>query len=182
MANLHVVRVNWTGFPGAPGVSTLYFDDSASPPLAAVRTFFMALLAGIPTNVLCDYPNTGRTISLAGTVIGSWSTTAAASTPGTGATGNYASPVGGMIRWNSGTFVNGRELRGRTFVVPIATNGYQTNGNLAAGTVSAFQTAANTFLTAAPTFRIWSRRNAAAATCSSATALTKTVVLRSRRD
>jgi hypothetical protein len=78
-------------------------------------------------------------------------------------------------------FNAGREIRGRTFVVPMATNAYDTDGTLAASTVSAFQTAANTVLTAAPTFRVWSRKGALAATCSSALAVDKAVVLRSRR-
>lgn len=177
-----MVKVLWSGFPGAPGVSTFMFEDTATPPLAALRTLWVAFAGQIPTAVQLNIPNTGRTVDLAGNVIGSWSGPVQAPFAGSSPTTTWTSCAGAMIRWSTGAFVGHRELRGKTFIVPATTSTYDTDGSIAGGQITAFNNACNTFLTAAPTFRVWSRRNAAAAAATSGTTVDKTVVLRSRRD
>lgn len=182
MANLHQVKVNWTGYPGGPGVSTFMFEDSATPPLAALRTLFVAFAGQIPTVVALDIPNTGRTVDLNGNVMGAWTGPTQSPFAGSSPTPTYTAAAGAMIRWSTGAFIGGRELRGKTFIVPATTSTFDTNGTIAGGQITAFNNACATFLAAAPTFRIWSRRNAAVATPTSGLCVDKCVVLRSRRD
>lgn len=182
MANIHQVRVAWSGTLGGPGVSTFYFDGSAPPPLATLRTMFDAIKAYVPTAVVWTFPPTGSTVdSATGQATGAWTATAPSPVSGTG-TGQYSRASGGIINWRTGVYAGGREIRGKTFIVPIIAGAYSTNGNLDGATVTALETAAQTFQTSATTFLIWSRAAAATATVTSATVPLPVAVLRSRRD
>lgn len=177
-----MVKVVWSGFPGAPGTSTFMFEDTVTPPLSSLRTLWNALAGQIPTVVKLDIPNTGRTVDLAGNVIGSWSGSAQSQLSGSSPDTRYVSCAGAMIRWSTGAFVGHRELRGKTFVVPATTTTFDTDGTIAGTIITAYNNACSSFLTACPTFRVWSRRNAAAAAVTSGTTVDKAVVLRTRRD
>jgi hypothetical protein len=182
VANLHVVRVNWTGFLGAPGVSTFYFDDTSAPPLTAVRNFFDACKSFHPNVVNWSFPNSGRTIDVNGNVIGAWSVSSVSNVVGTAADNNYSSVSGYLVRWNTGTFVGGRELRGKTFMVPASNAVYDIAGTIQGGMTTSVPTAANALIAAAPTLRVWSRRHASVATVSAGAMPDKAIVLRTRRD
>jgi len=82
--------------------------------------------------------------------------------------------------------VDGRRLKGWTFMCPIIVGGYEANGTLTAGTVSGALAAANTLVTNGTTI-IWHRPDKGAANGSSAIVLSASVPdkvssLRSRRS
>jgi len=117
-----------------------------------------------------------------GKAVSGWSAPAVLSITGSGGT-SYSGPSGGVITWKSGSFLNGREMRGRTFLVPLATVCYDTTGTLATANVNAMKTAINTFLAAGGSaMRLYSRRSAADAAVTSGDLVDKAVVLRSRRQ
>jgi hypothetical protein len=79
-------------------------------------------------------------------------------------------------------FVNGRQIRGKTFVVPIISSAYFSDGTLDGATVTGLLGPANTFLATTPHLAIYSRRASASATVTSAAVPDMAAVLRSRRD
>lgn len=130
------VSAQWSGFPGAPGYSNFHFQSSTGTPdvddpVAAVRAFFVALQPTLPVSVSIQVLPTVEVLDdTTGSLI-DYATASATPAPVTGSSGaNFAGPSGGVINWITNTVVNGRRLRGRTFVVPMNTGAYQPDGSL----------------------------------------------------
>lgn len=144
--HLHRVVVSWQG-PQVQGaaVNVLHFDatEQPVPPVAAIRAAYATLAAAIPTNVNIQVPGSGETIDDAtGELVGVWATAAPAVVSGTGGTIAPAG-VGMCVTWLTGGIVNGRRLRGRTFIVPIPGPAFDADGTIgpgALGALSAFAT------------------------------------------
>ena len=130
---LNRVRVAWTGFDGGPGVST-FFCQTPDTFVAALHTFLTNLSSYIPNTVSLTIEPGGDVFDpLNGVLSGSWT---AAATPApvncTGAS-TAARGAGLMLRWNTGSVINGHRLRGRTFIVPASKNAFDDNGNPGGG-------------------------------------------------
>ena len=151
------LRVTWTNWPGAPGYSNFFFS-SLTPNSAAVATFFDAIKAQLPTGLTIQFPGSGDILSeTTGQLTGDWSQTAPTSVVGTG-TGSYPGSCGAVVHWLSSSFVRGRRLRGRTFLVPLSGGSYDSAGSLNTGPQGTFQAAANALVTAtAGDMVVWSR-------------------------
>src|SRR5450759_2662767 len=114
MPNLDRHRLNWTGFIGAPGVSTFYViaGTNANPFL---HDFFDTIKAYLPQDVTIQVEATGDTLDYAtGALVGAWSGTSVSPVVGTSANA-YSAVTGALVRWGSATFLSGRRLRGHTF-------------------------------------------------------------------
>jgi len=180
------VRTQITGGPGGPYLSTLYFNVvgglTAANANAATGAFWTALKARMTTAMSYATEAEVAEVDIAtGQVTG-----IVAVTPQTG-TGTLAgdmlpSSTQGLIRWRTGTFVNGREVRGRTFIpgpvevdsavgVPVA--GYLSIVNAAA---SALIADVNSDL------MVYSKRNRDAVPALSGSCWSQWAVLRSRRS
>lgn len=158
MAVIQRVRVGWAGFVGGPGVSTFYFSESAIPN-SGLRTFFNGVSTYLPIGVTISFPQAGDKINdTTGEIVGAWS--AGPTTPVTGqvAVGPYSGVSGACIDWLTGSVVGGRRPMGRTFLVPLAANAYQSDGTLLEAARTAL-TSDGTNLVAAftPNFLVWSR-------------------------
>lgn len=146
-------RVSWQNFPGAPGVSNFYLDGNditgLGTHLTALRTFWNSLAALIPTGTTLTVPNNGDLIDVVtGHLVGSWSDSVTLATvTGTGA-GSYAGNAGMVVHWLTNGVVNGRRVRGRTFVVPTVSTVFGTNGNPTAANITTLTNAGNTLVTA----------------------------------
>jgi hypothetical protein len=149
------VPVTWTTGPGGSGLSVFYTGetDDATVELAA---FFNAIKSFFPTVVTWNVPASGDKINdTDGSLAGAWSGGTAATIGGLAAS-SYAAGTGMYVRWLTGAVVAGHKLQGRTFLVPIVTSSYFTDGELQGGTVSGVQTAATT-LAAAGKLILWHR-------------------------
>lgn len=179
---MNQVRVAWTGAPGMPGVSTFYNEGSVAPFLAKLRTFFDAMKSFVPNTVTFSVPGTGNVVdSVTGQVTATWAATAPAPVLGTGS-GTYSAPVGIVFNWKTGLFVAGRQLRGKTFLVPIVSGATDSSGRLAAANQPIAVTAGNNLCGGTDGMVVYSpthRVNGVALSCTVPTAL---AVLRSRRD
>lgn len=165
-----------------PGVTTFHFSSTVGIPGAAVKAFFTALQAAIPSSVTLKFPSTGMNIDEAtGQPVGTWSATAPTDLVGTGS-GNYSRAVGALANWKTGTFTGGRELRGKTFMVPLTAAAFDANGDVSASTASNLASAGATLIAAGSPPLIYSRKAGLSAAATSCTVPRKTVVLRSRRD
>lgn len=160
---LHRVVVDWAG-PQVTGkaVTVLHFDatEAAAPPVAAVKSAFTALAPAIPTGVTMSVPNSGDTIEdTTGHLTGVWTATGAGTVNGSGAAA-CAAGVGACVSWSTGAIVSGtkgpRHLRGRTFMVPLTSTAYDTDGTITAPAMSTLGAFANALVTAGG-LGIWHR-------------------------
>lgn len=163
MATLARLRYVWsgTGIVGG-GVSTFYSSNSDPATLnAAIRAFFLANNGLFPSSVSIIPPGSGDTIeSTTGVLNGSWSMTAPALVVGAGS-GSWAAGVGLRVVWNTAGITRGRRVRGSTFLVPLTTAFYDTNGNIADATWLNVQNSAETLRAAdGGSMRIYSRPSA----------------------
>lgn len=159
MGSISRLRVSWTGGGViGGGVSTFYFAgaDGANP--GAVRSFFNASPLLFPASVTITVPNNGDVIeNTTGDLVGTW-TSGGALAPVSGTnTGDFAMGVGMRVRWLTAGIVAGRRVNGSTFLVPIASGIFDTDGTLDGATVTAEKTAADALVAAAPALCVWSR-------------------------
>ena len=185
MTNLYRVRSIWSGFPGGPGVTTMFFLDMATA-IDAVHTFWSALAPKLPEDVHIQVQNFGDVISdETGELTDSWTADTVAVVTG-GNTDKYAAPVGACVNWHTDTVVAGHRLRGRTFLVPLGASVFQTDGSLGAGDLAAIQGYADSLVASeSSSFVVWHRGTGTDGSFGLITAAQvpdKAVVLRSRRD
>jgi hypothetical protein len=131
MATLRKVLVTWNGATGLPGLSVFY-TAAADDATANLGTFFTAIKALFPSSLSWSIPAAGDEISdVSGQLVGGWSGGTAASVTATGGA-SYAAGTGSYIQWGTATIVNGRRLKGRTFLCPLTTSTYDTDGTITA--------------------------------------------------
>lgn len=188
------ITAEWNGFRGAPGYSNFYFQGQSADeenPLAhatAVRTFFSSIASRLPGQVSISINPTAENIDETnGNIIGQVDFEAPEVVNGSGTT-SYSAASGAVVNWNTSSFINGRRVRGRTFLVPLTGAAYDTNGDLGSAALENLRAAASA-LVAAPgpaPMVVWSRpRGGAGGTdhaITSATVPDLGAILRSRRD
>lgn len=134
---LYRAQWRWTGFTGSPGYTTLHFLDpdpisqaGIDQTAARARTFWTAIKAHLPSSVVVNEPTILEEIeSTTGALVAEH--TMPAGTPHTGVlAGNFSSAVGACISWNGFGILNGRRMRGRTFLVPLGANAFDPDGTL----------------------------------------------------
>lgn len=159
MADLKRCSVTWQSWPGAPGVSQFYLDDTAGQAqVDAIRAFFAAQAALLPSGLTITVPSSGDTVDEStGKLTGTWSV-ATAPIPVVGsALGAYAGNAGFVVHWLTQSFTRNRRVRGRTFIVP-AVAAYDSAGSIAAATLTNIQTAAQNLVTSsAGLIHVWVR-------------------------
>jgi hypothetical protein len=147
--------VAWQTGIGGAGVSNFYSAFGVDV-TAELGTFFNAIKALFPTAVTWDIPSAGDVLDeVSGLLTGAWTGGTAATNNGTLATA-YAGGTGVFVRWTTNGIVGGRRVRGRTFLVPLATASYDTNGTVATATLTPLNAACAT-LVGAGKLQIWHR-------------------------
>lgn len=200
MARIIRVRINWTGFSGGPGYTNLYFEptvesDPITQPIVdaavtKVQTFLTSWRPYFaPTVFTGVHAQVDEIDEVTGGIEAFWTATPTAAAGGTGSTG-FSSASGACISWSTGGVRNGRRVRGRTFMVPLSSNAYDTDGTIHGTPLPIMRTAATTLTDDANGVRlvVWARPNPAlpitggAYDIVSATVSDKVAVLTSRRD
>lgn len=148
MPNARKVPVVWnTGF-GGPGLSVFYSADPDDA-TASLGTYFNAIKALFPNGVSWVIPGAGDLIDIAsGRLTGGWTGGTAATINGTGGVATYAAGCGTYVKWLTGTIVNFRALKGKTFLVPLTAATYDSDGTLQPAHVTTLQNAANALVAA----------------------------------
>lgn len=178
-----------TGFPGAPGYMRAYSNPAVAPPnLTAWQAFIAGIADRFPSNTTLQIQNTGDTLNeVTGEITGAWSGAAQTAVVGTGS-GAYAAASGAHINWRTADVVNGRRVRGRTFLVPLYGGAYDSDGTIAATVLTDLRTNLATLLTAivGNGAVVWHRpvngANGSIHGITTADIPDKAAVLRSRRD
>jgi hypothetical protein len=184
-------RPRWSGTTGGPGVTVFNARRGLGSPgfpqqfADAVRPFFSALTGRVPNEVSWSFP--GEVLeydTVTGKLIEVYPVTAPANVVAT-STGGYSHASGGRVDWHTQAIVNGKRLRGRSFIVPMAGSEFGPDGVLTAGARSALTNAANGLITAMAGpggLVVWSRTHGIVADVESASVVAKGSVLRTRRD
>jgi hypothetical protein len=142
------VRVSWTNFPGAPGLSTFYLS-SGTTDVTALKSFFSGLVARFPIGLTWQVPTSGDIVDVGtGKITGTWTGTGGGNVTGTATAAPYSGSSGAMVRWITNGVVDGHRLAGRTYLVPLAGNSYDNDGSIGSATQTAIQTAATNLITA----------------------------------
>jgi predicted secreted protein len=122
----------------------------ANDAIARTRKFFDDLKVCLPNQVTVLVQPEAEDIDVAsGDMVGVWSavvTPAVVQGTASAATG-WAAPTGANVTWNTAGVRNGRRVRGRTFIVPMTTGAYDTDGTLRIGEFNVLNSAA---------FNLWS--------------------------
>jgi hypothetical protein len=199
MAQIGRLKINWTGFIGAPGYTQLYFRDFSAGAVdqamadgftAKTDVWLAAWVGSLPSTVsiLVD-PTVDIVEETTGELVGFMSVSPDTARVGTNA-GTYAAPAGACVNWSTNGVRNGRRVRGRTFMVPLSSAAMQADGSIATSNLTALRTATATFISATGSgdMGVWSRPTPAEPSggiwyaCSAFTLPDKIAVLRSRRD
>ena len=159
------VTAEWRGFTGAPGYSTFHFHESASGAVVddargRVHSFFSELEGVLPSSVEVEVREEVEEFDeSSGLLVGYERGTEDLPTITGSNQGAYAGPAGAVIHWNTNTVVNGRRLRGRTFIVPMVSAGYESDGTLRSLELERLNDAAEYLSGGAfeSTFCVWSR-------------------------
>lgn len=191
---IHRVLARWSGFPGAPGYSSFHFSGftggaDANQVRLRVRGFFNEVNYLFPGDVSVEIDNTVEVLDEATGVLQDYADDDQDMTITAAGSGNsYAGPSGAVVNWLTNTVNNGRRVRGRTFIVPIGANMYDSDGTLSSEALANLRDGADALLDGDfnSEFVVWSRpRNGAGGVAAPVTGYRvpdMAAVLRSRRD
>lgn len=204
MAPIYRVKLAWTGFTGGPGYSIFHFRDFDTEPGAGlnvagaqaavdrVDTFIQAINNYIPNTVyMRSEPDVEVLEESNGQLQEIYQTSPLDQLRGAATTTiGYSAASGAVINWRTNGIRNGRRVRGRTFLVPLASSAYQGNGSLVDVALTAIRGAADALSATggSPDLGVWARPSAPGANdgdwfvVAAANVPDMAAVLRSRRD
>lgn len=182
------VRTVFQGVTGSPYLSTLYFKDDLGGSFTAQEA--VNGVAGLWGSI-DFYMNTSVNWATEAEVavvnpVNGQATGVEVTTPATGAGGTGGDTIPwasqGLVRWRTGEFVAGREIRGRMFI-PALSEVACSVGVPSAAFITAVNAALTTYITDAETAPIiWSKKNGSIHLINSGTCWGQFATLRSRRD
>lgn len=190
------ITADWTGNVTGLASSTFYFvsddpgpQDPATAQAAAtkVRNFFLAVRTILAPGVVINVNPVASVISTqTGQLQSQVGVDGGAAITAQGSSG-YARAAGGLVRLTTSTFLNGRTLKGRIFVVPLAGEGWANTGMLSTAGVNGLTAAGAALLAAGPgTLVVWHRPKQGAGGSIAAVTSTQVpaegAILTSRRD
>lgn len=183
------VEVAWSG-AGVNGaaVNVLHYAaDVGDPDSGAISAAYVELRPILNTSTSVTIPNSGDVIEdTTGTLVRPWTSTLGGTALGTAAF-NPAAGVGAVVGWTTGGIIDGRRLRGRTFIVPLATVAYDADGTLTTTAIAALEDFANALMASGP-LAVWHRPTTSGGSDGNSYGVIgfrvrdKVAVLRSRRD
>ena len=197
-----IVRTEMSGLSGGPGLSQMtlavqgtgeWNGTLAQSAVNAVRAFWGSLASSMPNDVTLQ---TQPAIDVYDELTGALIDSVVAATPPTSVTGvsaaAYAAGAGAKIDWQTGQILAGRRVVGHTYVVPLSSGAFETDGTIGATMISSAQSAINTYLNALNTGSLWhvvwtrprvgSQSPPGASVVTSGQMKDKTAFLRGRRD
>jgi hypothetical protein len=191
-AVVYQYRVNWSGTTGGPGVSVFNVRLSGAalstgPQQMAdnIRAFFDTFKAYVPNEVQWTFPGEVTELdTVSGQLVGVHAVDAPLPVAA-GSTTGYAHASGLRIDWHTASILNGRRLRGRTFIVPVAAAQFDAAGRIASSVITVFQTAGEALVSGLEnvgSLGVWSRTHGVIADVDQVSVSPLGAVLRSRRD
>lgn len=191
MADLMRHTAVWEGSPGLPGYSQFYhsvsdpISTSATNGSVAVRAFFGELITLIPDEVTVTVDPVYQIIDeVTGQITGEGTVSPAPQVLNGTYAGGWSRQIGALVEWVTASFIAGRRLRGRTYLVPLGAVG-DSDGTLSSGTVATIESSFVQIVDATEDFRVWHRpvngSGGSSAAITSAILRDKAAVLNSRQ-
>lgn len=164
MAGMVRVTTRWDGFPGAPGYTNFYgshngvsAQDSADQFADDIHDFWLQVNGYIPDSVTLTIVPTWQSLSdSSGQLTGEGQLASPPAAVTGNNAGSYAGNVGVAINWVSETVLNGRFLKGRTYLIPM-TGVFDQDGTLSAAAISAIGTSALALAEGSTNMLVWHR-------------------------
>ena len=181
---MYRIRTTFSGLQGAPYLSTFYFSDgggTAQQAATAAGNFWAAVDAKMSVAMTWVQDSEVAEVNVGTGAVEGVSSIVPMNGVG-GVAGDALPPATqGLVRWRTGVFVAGREIRGRTFIPGCVES--ESNG-LPAGSSTAVWNAAASALIADATslFVVWSKTHGVEQVVTAGGAWNQFAVLRSRRD
>lgn len=148
MTTMQKMTATWTGFTGAPGTTTIYFQGASIVGPGVLKTFFDAWAPFIPNTVSVQVNATGELVEpTTGQVTGTWSVAPVAAVVGSAVGGVLVVTQGVQMRLETGSFRRGKHIRGRFFCIPSSSAVLASNGTVASNAISALTAAGNSLVT-----------------------------------
>jgi hypothetical protein len=159
-------RFTWSGFSGAPGTSTLYGDVStgtsqvfANDAFTLLNNLFKPTGTGVnlPSGVrVAQDPFLDEIDESTGHQVGRLAVTPGADIVGIN-TSNWSAPSGACITWSTNTFILGRRLKGRLFLVPLSAACFANDGTLDSAFLSSVVASITTYINGQSVPVVWHR-------------------------
>ena len=201
MTEILRIKMKWDGFNGGPGYTNFHMRDFsegdvdpawAQPAVDRVQAFANAIKGLLVNGAKLQVSGDVEVITAEdGKLADVLTATQPAAVNSTGPQFvTYSAPSGAVITWRTNGIRNNRRVRGRTFIVPLHGNTYQTDGTISSDTITALNTAATGLLASGitPRMGVFQRPSAPGATDGSWSFATSfsipdmAAILRSRRD
>lgn len=167
------------------GISQMYFSEdggSAADALGAVVDFWAAADDAVHVSTTIRTSGELEVVSLDGTITGTLAAGDTVTRTGTDDSDPLPPATQALVRWRTGIFTGGREIRGRTFI-PSGGEAFSVAGVPGGGRLASLAGAAGSLASDPDSgLVVWSRTHAAQAIVSSAQVAPFFAVLRSRRD
>lgn len=166
------------------GIQRFYFADATSASAAAVAAaiFWDALKSHMTNNVTMQVLDTVETVDETTGEVTALNETEGVTIVGENGEQNMALATQGLVRFRTGVYVGGREIRGRTFV-PGCPISFNNDGVPSTAYVTELSNAADAIIgDAGSTLLVYSRTHGQAHAAASGSGWNKWAVLRSRRD
>lgn len=145
MVAMQKMTATWTGFTGAPGTTTVFWNGGTLVNPSQLKTFFDAYAAYIPNTVSILVNASGQYVeSTTGLVTGTWSMSGPAPTIGTATGGVLLTAQGAQVRLETGQFRRGKHIRGRFYLIPCYSSILQSTGVISTTAKSALDAALQT--------------------------------------
>ena len=159
MASVYRYRVEWVdGAVVGPGVSTFHWSFLPDiEDLQDVRAWFNAVKGFLPGNVTLVFPGSVEVLDVdTGALTGVELIGSSPAPVVGGGAGGYAAGVGARVVWYTDGIFRGRRVKGATYLVPITSAFYDSQGNISSANVDLLQTASST-LVSNTSLCVWSR-------------------------
>lgn len=188
------VTARWDGFTGSPGYTNFFFAggggliSDAQQIADRTRTAMQNLFSFLPQGTTIRVQDEVAVLDSDSGEIQAYETIDAPDPVNGGTRADYAGPVGAVVNWRTDDVRFGRRIRGRTFLVPLVNEAFDSVGSLTSDAREAVQDFASgmTNWDFDSEFGIWSRpRNGEGgvfATVTNYNVPDFSAVLRSRRD
>lgn len=154
---LYRYKTTWNGLIGLPGYTFTYAAGNNLAP-SQIAIFWDSIKQYFPAGLKWTVdPTIVQLDEATGKMTGVTTQPQPADVAATGST-SYVPQAGAQIKWYTQGFSNGRKVVGRTYLVPLITPSWSTNGLIPQATCNAINAAADALRTgSAATLVVWHR-------------------------
>lgn len=177
----------WTGVAGAPYYTTVRSLTGGSTDSQDLADAWIAFLQAIDIfwvdNLTAVVQPDVRIVNTGTGVLEGVDVVTGATVPGVSTSEQLPRMTMALVQWRTAQVVNGRFLRGRTFLPGFNEGATDANGNIDPAVAAGVATEANDYVTALGTDAcVWSRTHGVAASIDLATVWSEWAFMASRRD